>query len=186
MLGSTRLCALNPPGSGRTVPSAPTSRCTVPCDTGGSARGSRAHRSSRHHRHIGCHASLAGGGAGCVTTLSSPVLPGVAASTSRPRSDVPFAAVGHSVRGVVLTRGSVRRPFVQNAESGALARVSRYRKEAARQHRPAGVVGRSCLRAATTSRSSNAHCAGVSGWMFLLLWNTFSGSYFAFTSASRR
>jgi hypothetical protein len=30
------------------------------------------------------------------------------------------------------------------------------------------------------------HCAGVLGWMFLLLWNTFSGSYLAFTSASRR
>ena len=27
---------------------------------------------------------------------------------------------------------------------------------------------------------------GVLGWMFLLLWNTFSGSYLAFTSASRR
>jgi len=27
--------------------------------------------------------------------------------------------------------------------------------------------------------------AGMRGWMFLLLWNTFSGSYFAFTSASR-
>ena len=26
----------------------------------------------------------------------------------------------------------------------------------------------------------------LSRWMFLLLWNTFSGSYFAFTSASRQ
>jgi hypothetical protein len=33
---------------------------------------------------------------------------------------------------------------------------------------------------------ANAHCAGERGWMFLLLWNTFSGSYFAFTSASRQ
>jgi hypothetical protein len=30
------------------------------------------------------------------------------------------------------------------------------------------------------------HCAGGLGWMFLLLWNTFSGSYLAFTSTSRR
>ena len=30
------------------------------------------------------------------------------------------------------------------------------------------------------------HRAGVLGWMFLLLWNTFAGSYLAFTSASRR
>lgn len=29
-----------------------------------------------------------------------------------------------------------------------------------------------------------AHCCGRGG-MFLLRWNTFSGSYFAFTSASR-
>ena len=73
-----------------------------------------------------------------------------------------------------------------NAESGALARVSRYRKEAARQRRTSRRCGAVGLRVRDTSRSCDAHCAGVLGWMFLLLWNTFSGSYFAFTSASRR
>ena len=74
----------------------------------------------------------------------------------------------------------------QIAESGALARVSRYRKEAARQRRPAWRCGAIVSPGRDASRSANAHCAGVRGWMFLLLWNTFSGSYLAFTSASRR
>jgi hypothetical protein len=34
--------------------------------------------------------------------------------------------------------------------------------------------------------ASNAHCADGRGWMFLLWWNTLSGSYLAFTSASRQ
>jgi hypothetical protein len=33
---------------------------------------------------------------------------------------------------------------------------------------------------------ASVHCAGVEGWMFLLFRNTFSGSYLAFTSTSRR
>ena len=48
-----------------------------------------------------------------------------------------------------------------------------------------GVVGRSCVGSATRAHAAKAHCAGVLGWMFWLLWNTFSGSYLAFTSASR-
>ena len=52
--------------------------------------------------------------------------------------------------------------------------------------RPAGVVGRSRLGSATRVDAVSVHRAGVPGWMFLLLWNTFSGSYLAFTSASRR
>jgi putative transposase len=42
------------------------------------------------------------------------------------------------------------------------------------------------LGSATRVDAVSDHCAGVLGWMFLLLWNTFSGSYLAFTSASRR
>ena len=45
---------------------------------------------------------------------------------------------------------------------------------------------RSRLGSATRVDAVSDHCAGVLGWMFLLLWNTFSGSYLAFTSASRR
>jgi len=51
---------------------------------------------------------------------------------------------------------------------------------------PPGGVGRSRLGSATRVDAVSDHCAGVLGWMFLLLWNTFSGSYLAFTSASRR
>ena len=50
----------------------------------------------------------------------------------------------------------------------------------------AGVVARSRLGSATRVDAVSDHCAGVLGWMFLLLWNTFSGSYLAFTSASRQ
>jgi hypothetical protein len=39
---------------------------------------------------------------------------------------------------------------------------------------------------ATRVDAASAHCAGVAGWMFLLFRNTFSGSYLAFTSTSRR
>jgi hypothetical protein len=51
---------------------------------------------------------------------------------------------------------------------------------------PIGVVGRLRLGSATRFDAVSDHCAGVLGWMFLLMWNTFSGSYFAFTSASRQ
>jgi len=47
-------------------------------------------------------------------------------------------------------------------------------------------LGRSRLGSATRVDAAKAHYAGVLGWMFLLLWNTFSGSYLALTSASRR
>ena len=46
------------------------------------------------------------------------------------------------------------------------------------------VVGRSGVGSAT-SRCGEDHRAGVLGWMFVLLWNTFAGSYSALTSASR-
>jgi hypothetical protein len=45
---------------------------------------------------------------------------------------------------------------------------------------------RSRLGEATRVDAVSAQCAGVAGWMFLLLWNTLSGSYLAFTSTSRR
>jgi hypothetical protein len=44
---------------------------------------------------------------------------------------------------------------------------------------------RSRLGEATRVDAVSAQCAGVAGWMFLLFRNTFSGSYLAFTSASR-
>jgi hypothetical protein len=47
-------------------------------------------------------------------------------------------------------------------------------------------LSRSRLGEATRVNAVSAQCAGVAGWMFLLFRNTFSGSYLAFTSASRR
>jgi hypothetical protein len=58
------------------------------------------------------------------------------------------------------------------------------RKRQRRSTKP-GVVGRWRLGDATRIDAPGVQCAGVAGWMFLLFRNTLSGSYSAFTSASR-
>ncbi len=99
--------------------------------------------------------------------------------------------LGHSYatqdrRAALLDGASGASSARPSRRSGALAAGSATRVGDSLQRRPAGVVGRSRLGSATRVDAVSDHCAGVLGWMFLLLWNTFSGSYLAFTSASRR